>query len=244
MRPVDELVLSVIGPELGGRRKDDLVLLRGMDPGICKIEKGMDKRGPVVRSEGNFEIGFSGMNSHPQHELHTVPDLQLTDPDRTASILVLLHDIVHRHKCGGPVVVRKVPFNAPGYPCTQHSDQSRLDHMLPVNEIIPVGLIQRTKQPAPYLGQQFDLMYSFSRKTMSYSFSTRVSERLSKIGIGIYPSLGTLVGPSLIEPGYPVGLIHEVGGKDDRFLPDLHRDGNRCFCPEPTDGWKALVRGQ
>jgi hypothetical protein len=60
-------------------------------------------------------------------------------------------------------MMRDIPFDPTGDPGAEHPDQRGFDHVLAVEEVVAVGLVDRREDPSANLRQDANLMWSFSR---------------------------------------------------------------------------------
>ncbi len=82
-----------------------------------------------------------------------MPALDLAEPDGLTAVRILRQRVINGHVGRVSVVVKDAPFNSAGNPGAEHPDQSRLDDVLVVKDLVVVGFIKSRKQPAAYLGQ-------------------------------------------------------------------------------------------
>jgi len=92
-----------------------------------------------------------------------VAQLQFADPHRPAAVGACLEAVLHREERRRAVVVGNVPLDAAGDPRADQSDERRLDHVLPVEEVVAVGLVNAREDPSADLRRDTDLQVLVSR---------------------------------------------------------------------------------
>ena len=79
---------------------------------------------------------------------HPVAEFGLADPDGLAAVPVFDDTVVARDVRRGPVVVEDVPLDAARDPGSGHADVRRFDHVLVVEDVVAVGLVDGIEQPS------------------------------------------------------------------------------------------------
>ncbi len=110
-----------------------------------------------------FKIGFAGAERITDRPAHAVSNLHLAHPYSLAAVGVMLDAILHREHGGGAMMMGNIPLDAAGDPGADETDQSGLDDVLAVNEIVVVGFVDALKETATESGRTPIFMYSFSR---------------------------------------------------------------------------------
>ena len=218
--PMGELILAV---ECGQRRirgEDDLVIRIGADRRVGETEHGLGQGCAVEDADRHLH----GRGIRPQGQaddpFRPMAQLDFSHPDGGASVRAVDDEVVDGQKSRGPVVMGDVPFHPARDPGPQHTDEGRFDDMLAVDEVIPIGFVLGGEQPAADLGQdaQFEV-FIFQIDRLVGLVLLEIAQTIEK-GVGINRPLGALVGPAVEEHGVGLGGFNEVGGEDERFLPD------------------------
>src|SRR5579863_10257999 len=77
-------------------------------------------------------------------------------PDGDGAIGVAFDGSLDRHKGGGPVMLRPVELHASRDPWAGKPNQSGLDHILAVKEVVAVQLVEADMDPAANFRQDHD----------------------------------------------------------------------------------------
>ena len=76
------------------------------------------------------------------HTFHALHGIVITAPHRDGAIGMPLDLGLDRHERRRPVMLRPVEFDAAGDPWARQTHKSRLDHILPIEEIVSVGFVE------------------------------------------------------------------------------------------------------
>ena len=132
-------------------RKECLVLIVNPHRNIGPPQKGLRQGRPVVQPDPGLDNRLARRKTDAHHAFHSQHGIVFAEPHGAAAIGVLLDRRMDRHISGRAVVLRPVELNAAGDPWSQQSHQRRLDHVLPVKEIVLVGLVEtRVNSPANF----------------------------------------------------------------------------------------------
>jgi hypothetical protein len=137
--PIGKLALGVEHPKLPARRIDDLVGVIRADRQVREQQHRVAHRRTVQNPHLGFQISLCRPQCVPHRPAHPLSRLQFAHPDRLAAVGVFLGLVLHRKKGAGAVMKRDVPLYAAGDPRADQSDQRRLDHVLPVDEVVSVS---------------------------------------------------------------------------------------------------------
>ena len=106
------------------------------------------QRRPVVELASDLNVCFVRIESKCGDPLCPVHLIHIVDEKGPAAVLILPDQMVHRHERSRPVVLRPVEFDAARDPWSQQPDQSRLDHVVVIYEVIAVGLVISPLDPS------------------------------------------------------------------------------------------------
>src|SRR5436853_6308003 len=109
--------------------------------GVCPPEKRLRERCAIVKPDLKFKIGFARVQADAMHALQTVHWVMIGTPNGAGAVSVFLKQELDRHECGRAVVLWPVEFDTARNPRARQTDQRGLDHVLPIKEVIPVGLV-------------------------------------------------------------------------------------------------------
>ena len=136
---------------------------------------------------------------------------------------VFFDGILDRQEGGRPVVLRPIELDAAGDPRPGQPHQGRLDHRLPIDEVVAVGLVLGDVDPAADLRQDHDPQI----------FIFQPDGLPSPVGLGLGNSIGerqridlpaaALIDPLLQEHGVLVRRSGKIGRND--FVGDANGDG-------------------
>ena len=101
-RPRRELALRVLGAELGRWRKDDLVVLVGVDRDVREVQERLRERRAVDQADRRVHVRAPRMERHADGPPHPVAQLQLAHPHRLAAIVFLLDAVLDGHGTSTP----------------------------------------------------------------------------------------------------------------------------------------------
>src|SRR5690348_3975412 len=96
------------------------------------------------------------MQAHPMHAFHALHRIVIAAPDGDGAVGMPLDFHFDGHESGGPVMLWPVELDASGDPWAGQTDERRLDHVLPVEEVISVRLIKSNMDAAADLGQHHE----------------------------------------------------------------------------------------
>ncbi len=96
------------------------------------------------------------MQRNPDHTLHAVHWFVFAEPDRAAPVLALFDLVIDRHECGRSVMLWPVKLHPSGNPRSQQAYERWFDNVLPVKEIVVIGLVLPDVNPSADLRQDHD----------------------------------------------------------------------------------------
>ena len=143
----------MVGGGLHAGWEDHLVRVIHMYRDVGPVKDGIGQRCAIEKRNRRFHVRSIGVERQTYQPLHAMTAFRLAKPNRLAAILVLSQRIINRHERRVAMVVERTPFDTAGDPGTQHTDQRGFDYMLPVKEIIVIGLVGGGEQAPPNLGQ-------------------------------------------------------------------------------------------
>ena len=199
--PVREPVLAVEGHEFGALGEDDLVVVVHERRDVRPVEHRIVVLGRVDQPSGDLHVGFARTERDADGPRHAVAEFGLADPDGLAAVPVLDDAVVARDVRRGAVVVEDVPFDAPRNPRSRHADVRRLDHVLVVEDVVAVGLVDGVEQPSADLRQdaQFDVFVFEVEGLVAHRLF--VARHVVVERIGVDRAARPLVGPVAFEDG-------------------------------------------
>ena len=224
-RPLDELALPMKRPVLRARREDHLVIVVYMHRDIGEAQHRLDHRRAIQDPDPRLHIRPARPQRVAHCPPHPVPHLQLAHPHRLAAVLVLLDAVLHRQERRRAMVVRYVPLDPSADPRADQADQRRLDHVLPVNEVVAVGLVDSFKQPPADLRQYADLdVLVLDVHDLVGLIDLGVRQHVVQ-RVGINNPLRPLRRASEIEHRIGLRRAGQIGRDDNVLLPRPHRHG-------------------
>ena len=227
-RPMAELVLAMERGQRRIRREDDLVIRIGADRGVGEAEHGLGQRRAVENPDGHLHGRGIGPQGQADDPFRPVAQFDLPHPDGGASVRPVDDQVVHGQEGRGPMVMGHVPLHSARDPGPQHADERRFDDVLAIDEIVAVGLVLGGKKAAADFRQDAQLeILVFQVDGLIGLVLLDVAQPVQK-GVGIDGPLGALVGPAGIKHGIGLGRLDEVGGDDQRLLPDPGSRLGRC----------------
>ena len=131
----------MVGHVMHIRREEALVRLVHLRRNIRPPEECLDEGGPIVSAHLQLDRRFLRVKADAVHSLHAGHRIVVAAPDGDTPIGMMLDLNVNRHEGGGAVVLGPVELDAPGNPRAGQADQGRLDHILPVKEVISIRLV-------------------------------------------------------------------------------------------------------
>src|SRR6266436_4484497 len=137
-------------------REKSLIFLMHLDGDISPPQKCLDEWSAVIELSFGFYDAFPRMHRNTDHTFHPVHWFVFAEPDRAAPVFVLFNLVIHRHKCGRSVVLRPIELHPAGNPRSQQADERWLDNVLPVKEIVVIGLVLPDVNPSTDLRQDHD----------------------------------------------------------------------------------------
>src|SRR6266568_8658579 len=137
-------------------REEGLILFVHLHGDIGPPQKCLDEWSAVIEPSFGFYDAFPWMHRNPDHAFHPVHWFVFAKPDRAAPVFVPFNLVIHRHKCGRSVVLRPVELHPAGNPRPQQADERWLDDVLPVKEIVVIGLVLPDVNPSADLRQDHD----------------------------------------------------------------------------------------
>ena len=156
---------------------------------------------------------------HPQH------GIVFAQPHRAAAVGMLLDGGVDRHIRRRPMMLRPVELDAAGYPRSKQSHQRRLDHVLAVEKIVTIGLVEARMNASPDLGKNHQLdEFVLEENGLIGGIYLFKSYAVSK-GIGINLPAASLVNPLLEKHGIGVGFLNRISGNCHLLFPAANRPG-------------------
>ena len=147
-RESGHIPFPVVHDKMDVRRKDRLCMVVYRDGRIRPPEKRLGQRRPVVELASDLNVCFVRIESKCGDPLCPVHLIHIVDEKGPAAVLILPDQMVHRHERSRPVVLRPVEFDAARDPWSQQPDQSRLDHVVVIYEVIAVGLVISPLDPS------------------------------------------------------------------------------------------------
>ena len=93
------------------------------------------------------------MQAHAMHAFHAQHRIVIAAPDGDGAVGISLNFRFDGHESSGPVMLRPIELDASGDPWPGKTNERRLDHVLPVEEVISVRLIESNMDAAADLGQ-------------------------------------------------------------------------------------------
>src|SRR5882762_2204191 len=137
-------------------REKSLIFLMHLDGDISPPQKCLDEWSAVIELSFGFYDAFPRTHGNPDHTFHPVHWFVFAEPHRAAPVFVLFNLVINGHKCGRSVVLRPVELHTAGNPRPQQADERWLDNVLPVKEIVVIGLVQPDVNPSADLRQDHD----------------------------------------------------------------------------------------
>ena len=204
--------LGVVGHVGDIRREEELVLVADQDGHVHPPEEGLEEGGAVVELDLEFDPGAAGAQTDADHALGALQGIVVTEPDRATAVVVFLDQVVDRHRGGGPVVQGPVELHAAGDPRPEEADHGRFDHVLAVDEVVPVGPVTGDVDAAPDLGQEHQLQVLVFEPNGAVRAVRFLAGQAVGDGVGIDPAAGPLVDAPLQEHGVRVRKTGDVGG--------------------------------
>ena len=147
-RPLGEGVFAMARAVLRSGREDHLVIVVGVHRDVSEGQHGVHHRRAVQDAHRSFEIRFARPQRVAHGPPHALAHFQFPHPNRLAAVGVLLHAVLHGSEGAGAMMMRDVPLHAAGNPRANQADQRGLDDVLPVNEVVIVGLVHTLEDPA------------------------------------------------------------------------------------------------
>ncbi len=125
------------------------------------------------------------------------------------------------------MVVKHAPLDPAGNPGAEHADEVRLDHVLPVEEVVAVGLVVRLEDAPADLRKHHEPHVRVLEYEGRVGLVRLLVGEVVEHGVGIHGPHGALVAAAVVEPGVYVRRPHGVGRQGERFLAyaDLVRGG-------------------
>ena len=147
----------MVGNESHIGRKEGLVSIVNLNRDIGPPQKGLRQRRAVVQPHLGFDNRFARRKADAHHAFHAQHGIVLAEPHRPTAILVLLNALHGQAYTWRAVVLRPVELNSAGDPWAQQPHQRRLDHVLAVEEVVLVGLVQSSVDAPANLRQNHQL---------------------------------------------------------------------------------------
>ena len=233
--------LGVVGDIIDIGREEALVLF--VDPGgdIRPPQEGLRQGGPVVGADLQLDAGRIGMEADPVHPLHPHQRIMVAQPDSERAIRLFLDAPGDRHEGGRPMMLRPVELDPARSPWSGQANQRRLDDILPVEDVIAIGLVGRRMDPPADLRQDHHfqvLVLQEDRRPLpvALGLADPVVER-QRIDTAIAP----LVNPLLQEHRVLVRSLRLIRGNGDLLGPGFDSVSYRFHgC---ISGWLSSCRG-
>ena len=203
------------------RGEDGLGIVVDGNRRICPPQEGLGQTGAVIQLTLDFDIGPVGIQGEGGDGLGAVHLIHIIDHHGAAAVRVFLYDAVRGRIGGGTVMLRPVEFNAAADPRSGQTDQSRLDDMVVIDEIVMIGLIVCALDPAAQFGQNHDLQVVIFEINRVIDLILLFVQNPVDDGIGIHPSRASLIDALFQEHRVFVRCTDSVGGDADVLAPDL-----------------------
>ena len=216
--PVCKPVFTMERHELRALRKTNLVILVDQRRYIRPIKHRIVILSGIDQTSTDLHIGFPRTERDSDRPLHPMAILSLAKPDRLRAVAIIDNPPVTRNMAGLAVMVEGIPLYATTDPRSGHSHIGRLDHAIPVKDVVTVGLVDGIQQPASDLREYAQL------HILVLHIETIVGHILLLTGhvvierIGIDTSFGALVGPVPFKDRGLFRRIQEIGRKRNRTL--------------------------
>jgi hypothetical protein len=117
------------------------------------------------------------------------------------------------------VVLRPVELNASRYPGPQQSHEGWLNYILPVKEIVSVGLVEPRMNAPANLGKNHELNEFIFKKDSLITYILFFKSYAVSEWIRVDLAAASLVNPLLKKHGIGVSILDWVGRNGYLFLP-------------------------
>ncbi len=182
----------------------------------------MRHRRAVEELHRRLDVRLARTKRQPHQPLHAMSPFQFPDPNGLAAVVILRQHVVDRHERRVAVMVERAPFDSARDPGAQHADQGGLDHVLAVEEVIAVGLVDRREQPPAEFRQDAQLDELVFKIQGLVRLVLADVEQMILERIRVNPLLGSLVRLMRVEHWVGIGGADLVGRHHQRLLPHLH----------------------
>ena len=233
--------LGVVGDvrDIGG--EEGLIALVNTRCDVGPPEECLRARGAVKEAHLEFDDGAVGVQADAVHAFHAVHWFVLGAPQGDRAVRVTFDLGLHGHEGAGAVMLGPIEFDAAGNPRTGEADEGGLDHVMAVEEIVPVGFVEADMDAAADFGKDHEPeKWVFKMDglpgVIAFFFGDAVDER-KRIDF----AAAALIDTVLEEHWIFVGRRGEVGGDGDGLLPDFDRAAFGRRRRREVDGGHAVV---
>ena len=204
------------------RREHGVGVLVHRHGGVGPPQEGLGQVRRVVQPPLYLNVGLPRVQGDGRGALGAVHPVCLPHKHRAGAVLPPLQGVVHRGEGGGPVVLGPVELNAPGHPGAAQPHQGGLYHVVVVDKVVAVCLVQRPLDAPPQLGQHHHLQVLVLQKHRLVGYVLLLVGDFLRHWEGVHLPRAALVGPVLQKQRGRLRTAGTVGGDGDFFFPNLH----------------------
>ena len=229
----------MVGDEGHVGRKKCLVAIMNAHRNVRPPQKSLGQRSAIVETDFGLHDCFAGRKMDADHAFHPQHGIVFAQPYRAAAVGMLLDGGVNRHIRGRPMMLRPVELDASGYPGAKQSHQRRLDHVLAVEKIVTIGLVEAGMNAASDFGKKHQLdEFVLEENSLISGIYFFKSDAVSK-RIGINLPAASLVNPLFEKHGIGVGFLNRISGNRHLLFPAANRSG---FTPQAHHSLSSAIQ--
>ena len=189
---VASVIVMVSPGYIGG--EDQTILFVYADSGIFPPEEGMLGGGTVGNLDAGFKEAGIRMEDDTYHTLGTVGGIAFAHPADGGAVFFGFDGVVYRQNGGRTMVERPVEFNTAGDPGAEGTDQSGLDDVLTIEEMIVILLVVSFEYTAAQGGDHADAnVVVFKTNDFPFFVSAMDTVNLVDNTVGVGVAAGALM---------------------------------------------------